>query len=209
MVLLHRRCRAHHVRGCGPGPVPGQAARAGAGVAFVQAIFLPHDENCFALYQARSTSGVTAAGPLARLRFDQVTTRSSATRQADSRPARGRATFVTSGRRHHLPDPAGPPAWHGSTQTGQPASPRASAAWLALHRRPVPIPAEPAAGSQHAGRRHRDEPHLLGTRSELRQVRRHCHHQRKLPGRPAGIRTVTALAAVSGGRTLPASSPRR
>jgi len=139
MVLLHRRCRAHHVRGCGPGPVPGQAARAGAGVAFVQAIFLPHDENCFALYQARCTSGVTAAGPLARLRFDQVTTRSSATRQADSRPARGRATFVTSGRRHHLPDPAGPPAWHGSTQTGQPASPRASAAWLALHRRPVPI----------------------------------------------------------------------
>jgi hypothetical protein len=74
VVLLHRHCLAHHGRGRGPGPVPGQAAWAGAGVAFVQAIFLPHDENCFPLYQARSTSGVTARGPLARLRFDRVTT---------------------------------------------------------------------------------------------------------------------------------------
>ena len=60
-----------------------------AGVAFVQAIFLPHDENCFALYQARSTFDVTAAGSPAGLRCDRVTTRSSATRQADSRPAAG------------------------------------------------------------------------------------------------------------------------
>lgn len=74
MVLLHRHCLAHHVRGRGPGPVPGQAARAGADVAFVQAIFLPHDENCFALYQARSTFDVTAAGSLAGLRFDRVPT---------------------------------------------------------------------------------------------------------------------------------------
>jgi hypothetical protein len=79
MVLLHRRCLAHHVRGRGPRPVPGQAARAGADVAFVQAIFLPHDVNCFALYQARSTSDVTAAGSLAGLRCHAVTTRSSAT----------------------------------------------------------------------------------------------------------------------------------
>jgi hypothetical protein len=48
--------------------VPGKAARAGAGVAFVKAIFLPHDENCFALYQARSTCDVTAAGSRAGLR---------------------------------------------------------------------------------------------------------------------------------------------
>jgi hypothetical protein len=69
------------------GPRRCRASRPGrADVAFVQAIFLRHDENCFATYQARSTSGVTAGGPLARLRSDQVTMRSSATRQADTRP---------------------------------------------------------------------------------------------------------------------------
>jgi hypothetical protein len=50
-----------------------QAARAGAEVAFVEAIFLPHDESGFALYQARSTTDVTPAGTLAGLRFDRVT----------------------------------------------------------------------------------------------------------------------------------------
>jgi hypothetical protein len=53
----------------GPGRAE-QAARAGAGVAFVQAIFLPHGENCFATYQARSTCDVTA-GVARRLRFDR------------------------------------------------------------------------------------------------------------------------------------------
>ena len=52
----------------GPGRCRSKTARAGASVAFVQAIFLPHDENCFALYQARSTFDVTAAGSLAGLR---------------------------------------------------------------------------------------------------------------------------------------------
>jgi hypothetical protein len=50
-----------------------RAARAGAEVAFMEAIFLPHDESCFALYQARSASDVTAAGSLAGLVFDRVT----------------------------------------------------------------------------------------------------------------------------------------
>jgi hypothetical protein len=50
-----------------------QAAQAGADVAFLEAIFLPQDESCFALYQARSTSDVTTAGSLAGLRFDRVT----------------------------------------------------------------------------------------------------------------------------------------
>jgi len=71
-------------------------------------------------------SDVTAAGSLARLRFDRSPTRSSATRQADSRPTRSRATFVKRGMRRHLPDSVGPPAWPGRTQTGQPASPCAS-----------------------------------------------------------------------------------
>jgi hypothetical protein len=46
---------------------------AGAEVAFVEAIFLPRDESCFALYQARSASDVIAAGSLAGLVFDRVT----------------------------------------------------------------------------------------------------------------------------------------
>jgi hypothetical protein len=50
-----------------------RATRAGAEVAFVEAIFLPEDESCFALYRARSASDVTAAGSLAGLRFDRVT----------------------------------------------------------------------------------------------------------------------------------------
>jgi len=50
-----------------------QATRAGADVDFVEAIFLPHDESCFALYQARSAGDVTTAGTLAGLAFDRVT----------------------------------------------------------------------------------------------------------------------------------------
>jgi hypothetical protein len=50
-----------------------RAARAGTDVAFVEAIFLPRDESCFALYQARSASDVTTAGSLAGLVFDRVT----------------------------------------------------------------------------------------------------------------------------------------
>lgn len=48
-------------------------AQAGAEVAFVEAIFLPRDESCFALYEARSAADVTTAGSLAGLRFDRVT----------------------------------------------------------------------------------------------------------------------------------------
>ena len=50
-----------------------QRAQAGADVDFVEAIFLPHDESCFALYQARSAGDVTTAGTLAGLAFDRVT----------------------------------------------------------------------------------------------------------------------------------------
>jgi hypothetical protein len=48
------------------------AARAGADVRFVRAIFVPRDENCFALYQAGSLQAVTMAGAMAGLAFDRV-----------------------------------------------------------------------------------------------------------------------------------------
>jgi Protein of unknown function (DUF4242) len=49
-----------------------QAAQAGAQVRFIQAVFVPQDESCFALYQAGSPEEVTAAGALAGLEYDRV-----------------------------------------------------------------------------------------------------------------------------------------
>jgi Protein of unknown function (DUF4242) len=49
-----------------------EAARDGADVRFVRAIFVPRDENCFALYQAGSAQAVTTAGALAGLVFDRI-----------------------------------------------------------------------------------------------------------------------------------------
>jgi hypothetical protein len=50
-----------------------QAADTGIDIAFVEAIFLPRDEECFILYRALRTADVTAAGSLAGLAFDRVT----------------------------------------------------------------------------------------------------------------------------------------
>jgi hypothetical protein len=50
-----------------------QAAGTGIDIAFVQAIFLPRDENCFVLYRALRAADVTAAGSLAGLAFERVT----------------------------------------------------------------------------------------------------------------------------------------
>jgi hypothetical protein len=50
-----------------------QAASSGAGVSFVEAIFLPADESCFLLYRAHRAADVTAAGSAAGLAFDRVT----------------------------------------------------------------------------------------------------------------------------------------
>lgn len=49
-----------------------QAARAGADVRFVQAIFVPQDESCFAIYRAGSARDVTTAGRQAGLVFDRI-----------------------------------------------------------------------------------------------------------------------------------------
>jgi hypothetical protein len=49
-----------------------EAARAGRDVRFVRAIFVPRDENCFALYQASSAQAVTTAGAVAGLVFDRI-----------------------------------------------------------------------------------------------------------------------------------------
>jgi Protein of unknown function (DUF4242) len=48
------------------------AARTGADVRFVRAIFVPRDENCFVLYQASSAQAVSTAGTLAGLVFDRI-----------------------------------------------------------------------------------------------------------------------------------------
>jgi hypothetical protein len=48
------------------------AASAGAPIRLVQAVFVPSDETCFALYEAGSEADVTAAGSLAGLEFDRV-----------------------------------------------------------------------------------------------------------------------------------------
>ncbi len=48
------------------------AASAGAPIRLVQAVFVPSDEICFALYEAGSVAEVTTAGSLAGLEFDRV-----------------------------------------------------------------------------------------------------------------------------------------
>ena len=50
-----------------------QAASSGAAVSFIEAIFVPADENCFALYQAASSADVADAGRRAGIVFDRVT----------------------------------------------------------------------------------------------------------------------------------------
>ena len=51
---------------------PGAVA-AGPEVTLIQAIFVPSDETCFALYRAGSAAAVCAAGAAAGLEFDRVT----------------------------------------------------------------------------------------------------------------------------------------
>lgn len=48
------------------------AAGTGAAVRFIQAIFVPADECCYALFEASTMAEVTAAGALARLEFDRL-----------------------------------------------------------------------------------------------------------------------------------------
>jgi Protein of unknown function (DUF4242) len=50
------------------------AEGAAGAIRFVQAIFVPQDETCFALYQAESESDVAAAGATAGLIFDRIVT---------------------------------------------------------------------------------------------------------------------------------------
>ncbi len=49
-----------------------QATAAGTEVSLVQLIFVPQDENCFAVYRAGSVAAVGVAGSLAGLQFDRV-----------------------------------------------------------------------------------------------------------------------------------------
>ena len=49
-----------------------QSSRTGPAVRFVSAIHAPEDESCFAIYDADSPAGVTAAGSLAGLVFDRI-----------------------------------------------------------------------------------------------------------------------------------------
>ncbi len=51
-----------------------QAVRGGATVRYVQAIFVPQDESCYALYHAESARDVVAAGAEAGLVFDRIVT---------------------------------------------------------------------------------------------------------------------------------------
>ena len=50
-----------------------QAASSGVAVTFIEVIFVPADENCFALYQAASGADVADAGRRAGIVFDRVT----------------------------------------------------------------------------------------------------------------------------------------
>jgi hypothetical protein len=52
--------------------VPPGAVAAGSEVTLIQAIFVPSDETCFALYRAQSAAEVCAAGAAAGLEFDRV-----------------------------------------------------------------------------------------------------------------------------------------
>jgi hypothetical protein len=49
------------------------ASAAGVPVHFVQAVFVPAEETCFALFEASAPAAVTAAGAAAGLEFDRVT----------------------------------------------------------------------------------------------------------------------------------------
>lgn len=49
-----------------------ETARAGVDIHFVQAIFVPRDESCFALYQAGSAHAVVTAGIQSGLAYDSV-----------------------------------------------------------------------------------------------------------------------------------------
>lgn len=49
-----------------------QACHDGHEVGLVQVIFVPQDENCFAVYRADSAADVALAGGLAGLDFDRV-----------------------------------------------------------------------------------------------------------------------------------------
>ncbi len=46
---------------------------AGAEVGFVQALFVPAEETCFAVFEAPTAAAVSAAGSAAGLEFDRVT----------------------------------------------------------------------------------------------------------------------------------------
>ncbi|MGI9007649.1 MAG: hypothetical protein ACR2FU_15870 [Streptosporangiaceae bacterium] len=48
------------------------AARTGARIRFLQAIFVPQDESCFVVYLASSPAEVSTAGSLAGLVFDRI-----------------------------------------------------------------------------------------------------------------------------------------
>jgi hypothetical protein len=41
-------------------------------VSFLQAVFVPHDECCYALFEAGAAADVVTAGALAGLEFDRV-----------------------------------------------------------------------------------------------------------------------------------------
>jgi hypothetical protein len=46
---------------------------AGAEIRFVQAVFVPTEETCFALFEAPTAAAVSAVGSAAGLDFDRVT----------------------------------------------------------------------------------------------------------------------------------------
>jgi Nickel responsive protein SCO4226-like len=65
-----------------------RAARPGATVRFVEAIFVAQDETCFAVYQADSAEQVSDAAAMAGLELDRVVpaVRAKATSPGTARP---------------------------------------------------------------------------------------------------------------------------
>jgi Protein of unknown function (DUF4242) len=49
------------------------ACAAGTQARFIQAVFVPAEETCFALFEAPSAAAVSAAGAAAGLEFDRIT----------------------------------------------------------------------------------------------------------------------------------------
>jgi hypothetical protein len=49
------------------------ACAAGSQTRFIQAVFVPTEETCFALFEAPTAAAVSAAGSAAGLEFDRVT----------------------------------------------------------------------------------------------------------------------------------------